>query len=142
MEKKWKFIANWGGTGHLVTNITAKDNILEIEQSKEYIFKLSSQRAVVDINEISEILQKKKYSSVSVMLAIAGPLLIYTGETLYGVFSLIAGLVMLKTKYIYVTHKKGSVKIQDYGISAEDRESFLDYIRQYNPDCIKVIIDN
>ena len=37
MEKKWQFLAHWGGTGSLVTNINAKDNILEIEQSKEYI---------------------------------------------------------------------------------------------------------
>ena len=61
MEKKWQFLAHWGGTGSLVTNINAKDNILEIEQSKEYIIKFSSQKAVVDINEISEIVAKQKW---------------------------------------------------------------------------------
>ena len=67
MEKKWQFLAHWGGTGSLVTNINAKDNILEIEQSKEYIIKFSSQKAVVDINEISEIVTVKKFSPMPVL---------------------------------------------------------------------------
>ena len=142
MDKKWQFLAHCGGTGSLVTNINAKDNILEIEQSKEYIIKFSSQKAVVDINEISEIVTVKKFSPMPVLLVISGTLLILTGDFLYGAFALIVGLLLLKTKYLCITHKKGLVKIQDCGISAEERESLLDYIRQYNPDCVKVIIDN
>lgn len=142
MEQNWEFTANWGGTGKLVTTIHAVDNILDIEQSKVYIFKFGSQKAKIDINEISEIITKKKISPYSALLALLGAVTICTGQVLYGGVLLVGGLCFLKTKYLCITHKMGLVKIQDTFGSSDERESFFNYIRTYNSDCIKVIIDN
>ena len=106
MEKKWQFLAHWGGTGSLVTNINAKDNILEIEQSKEYIIKFSSQKAVVDINEISEIVTVKKFSPMPVLLVISGTLLILTGDFIWG-FCLNCWLTTVENKvFMYYPQKR------------------------------------
>ena len=141
-EQKWETTSDRIGR-KLVTTIHAVDNILDIEQYNKFIFifKFGAQKARIDINKISEIATRKKISLSSVFLALLGAVIICSGRVLVGGAALVLGLCALKTEYLCITHKSGFVKIQDEFVSNE-RERFFDYIRAYNPDCIKIIIDN
>ena len=141
-SKKWKFVTRWGGTGQLVTEVEAEGNVLKIEQYKQYIFKWGRQSAVVNINDISEIISKKKFSIPAILCIIVGLACIASGESyIWGGILLVFGALTIKTKYLSMTYRQGSVRIPDSDTFGKDMQNFMDYIRQYNPDCIKTIIN-
>lgn len=140
----WSFVAK-NFFGERVTDVTARGNLLDVYSYKliRVIIALNTNehRETIDINDISEIVYKKSTSYLSVFLIFASIVFISQGD-LWSILLLLFGLFTLRTRNMYIYHKHGMIKVPDEVAVGNNVDDFLNYVRAYNPDCVKVIIDN
>lgn len=141
---KWRFVAK-NFFGERFTDVTARGNLLDVYSYKliRVIIALNTNehRETIDINDISEIVYKKNTSYLSVFLIFASIVFISQGD-LWSILLLLFGLFTLRTRNMYIYHKHGMIKVPDEVAVGNNVDDFLNYVRLYNPDCVKVIIDN
>ncbi len=143
---KWEFIYGTFSDGAYnlgrhITQITAKGTTLSVEQRKFFLFfKYGESVDQFDVEDITAIVQEKKISFSGVLDIILG-IICLIGGFLFGTILLVGiGIWTLKDNNMLIQHKRGGVRIRESKEYEQDRESFLAFIRQYNPDCIRTFI--
>ena len=137
----WRFSTDHGGVGTLMTELIAYDNIIKVKQTKHWLSFGGDAEAMVDINKITSIYAKNAINWFMVMFKIVGVMLLFTNEMLYGFLGIGLGLYFLRDKNMIIEHSQGRVKFKGDKLDKERIEDFFNYVRKYNPDCIKVFIE-
>lgn len=126
----------------VITNIVTKQNILDITQHKELCYiKYGKQSLQLDIYEITDVITKKKVSGTTIGFMIAGLMMVFLGVW-FGWLLMLLGLFMLKSKYLYIYFKNSYISIPEELSGNGDMDALLNHIRKYNPDCVRIYMDN
>ncbi|PWM77801.1 MAG: hypothetical protein DBY32_08150 [Phascolarctobacterium sp.] len=132
----------------LVSIVTFKGTQVTVQQKCNWlgIFKTNSGFAQFDIMDIESIYIKKSYNGKFVFMFILCLIVTFlVTEWLILLMTIMFGF-MMRDKALIVKYKGGYLKLMDdkdfYGTGRhDDPQKVLDYIKQYNPDCVHVLMD-
>lgn len=145
-EHTWKFEYERfsdGGffpLGAQYTTISAKGTSLSVEQRSRALFFSYGQNFIqFDIMDIKAIVQEKKISFTAVFIILIG-LLALMANPLISILAIGLGIWTLKDTFILIQHNRGGVRIKATKGIGDEPEDFLNYVRRYNPDCIRMFV--
>ena len=96
------------------TEIHANGYILDVEQSKRFLFfNFDKQQCTIDIQRISSVIKEVKYSFYGIILIVLGVLSLAVGHFLEAIIGAGIGWSLLKNKYLKIMHKNSFIKIPD-----------------------------
>lgn len=126
----------------IITDIKTDGRTVDITQNRKIMFCKKSQNVRFDVGEINDVITKSSYSAKSVLLIIGGFMVIKYDNWIIGLLMIIIGFLLLKNTFVYIYLKNGHIKIPLDAGSEKEIEEFINYIRFYNPDSIRIDINN
>ena len=136
----WKMISDLVFIISRNTRISAEGKLLNIDQYHSCGIKWARQTINIDISDITSIEYTKRISqgSVGLLVFVTISLIEKSDSILLWIF-FVAILLKLKERLIIIKYSGGTVKI---GANSRDTaDSFIEYVKQYNPDAIKNVIE-
>ncbi len=126
--------------GAQYTTISAKGTSLSVEQRSRALFFSYGQNFVqFDIMDIAAIVQEKKISFTAVFIILIG-LLALMANPLISILAIGLGIWTLKDTFILIQHNRGGVRIKATKGLGDKPEDFMNYVRRYNPNWIRMFV--
>ena len=144
-EHQWrfdyeKFSDGIFSLGSQYTIISAKGTELSVEQSSRFLLFPYGQHADrFDVRDITAIVQEKKIAVAAVIEIILGLLGLFANPLL-GALIIGFGIWSLRDTFVIIQHRRGGIRIRETKSFGNEREDFLNYIRRYNPNCIRMFV--
>lgn len=121
------------------TSIKAKGSLLSVKQGNSILglIPYGIDTKQIDIKDIFSISEGKRVSLKGVLLIMAG-IVGAAKEQLAMLLLAAVGVWLLFDKVMDIQHKTGEICIYNSIKIGNDRSNFLNYVRQFNPNCIKI----
>lgn len=125
-------------------DISSDGIVLKINRYNKFFraMKYNQKNELININDINNVVIEEKRPAIYVLWLITSLLMLIAAIfTFQPMFALIALVCIFfwskKDKYLIIFHKYGIFKIKDsIGIDS-DAQSLVDFLHQWNPDCVK-----
>lgn len=132
----------------LLSTVSFKGTKVEVRQKNKWLpfVKTDAGFAQFDIMDIESAYLKKSYNTkMCILLAICLFALVTSGELVILLLTIFIAFSLRETALI-IKYKGGYLKLfsdKSYGNDErqDDPQLLLDYIKQYNPDCVHVLMD-
>ena len=132
----------------LLSTVSFKGTKVEVRQKNKWLpfVKTDAGFAQFDIMDIESAYLKKSYNTkMCILLAICLFALVTSGELVILLLTIFIAFSLRETALI-IKYKGGYLKLfsdKSYGNDErqDDQQLLLDYIKQYNPDCVHVLMD-
>ena len=132
----------------LLSTVSFKGTKVEVRQKNKWLpfVKTDAGFAQFDIMDIESAYLKKSYNTkMCILLAICLFALVASGELVILLLTIFIAFSLRETALI-IKYKGGYLKLfsdKSYGNDEkqDDPQLLLDYIKQYNPDCVHVLMD-
>ncbi len=131
----WGFTTRWMLTGRRFTEVYANQDMLSIEQYKQFIFSFGRQQNTIDLKNVTSVVREKKIASSSVYLIILG---LVSLVAFVGIIPLLIGLFTLREKRIKIVSPNGAVNIPDMPSDGQMND-LLEYIRERKPNAVQIM---
>ncbi|SDZ83167.1 hypothetical protein [Selenomonas ruminantium] len=138
--KQWVMKSDLIFLGTRNTKLLVEGRSLEVDQYNSLGVKWGRQSGKFDIMDITRIERSKRtsYGAVGCLL-IAALVLLENSSSILGWVVLLLSLKDLKEKLLIIQHNGGVVKIGTKDNKSVD--DFINYVKQYNPNVIKNVIE-
>ena len=132
----------------LLSTVSFKGTKVEVRQKNKWLpfVKTDAGFAQFDIMDIESAYLKKSYNTkMCILLAICLFALVTSGELVVLLLTIFIAFSLRETALI-IKYKGGYLKLfSDKSIGNDEKQDdpqlLLDYIKQYNPDCVHVLMD-
>lgn len=140
-NRKWSFRKKYVSGNKICSDVMADGTYLHVEQYKQvfWLFKIGRTSYDLEVSELTAVQKAKKFSGVSLMEVLLGIWAICSGHY-SGLILLLWGLSALRGDCLVLSYPRASVEIPDrqrIHSGNRDMASFVEFIRQHNPRCIK-----
>ena len=146
-EHQWrfdyeKFSDGAFSLGAQYTIISAKGTKLSVEQSNRFLFfPYGKHFDQFDVKDIRTIVQEKKISITAILWIILGLLILVKSSSFLVAIAFIGlGIWSLRDTFVIIQHNRGGIRIRETKTFNSKREDFLNYVRRYNPNCIRMFV--
>lgn len=143
-ERKFRFIKEKIYGVKITTEVTVEGSRITIYQEKSclIVFRWGKLNVNLDVHEITDIVQKKGISGAGLIIAIAAFVFAISANWFAKLLFLLT-LFNVRDSYLYVYFKNGYVKIPKDNINSSvgdegSMDDLVAYIKQYNPDAIRI----
>jgi hypothetical protein len=140
---EWEFSSRFLFRFAKEAKVTANENMLTIQKSFGFIFYVvlnmsKSKPVTIDIRDIKSVILKESYSIWAGVFFIFALACLGKENYLAAVIFAIIGYVELKYTKFIISYSGGTIEFGDSNSrTAEGIQSFLAYIRKFNPNCIQ-----
>ena len=140
---EWEFSSRFLFRFAKETKVTANESVLTIQKSFGFIFYVvlnmsKSKPVTFDIRDIKSVIVKESYSIWAGVFFIFALACLGKENYLAAVIFAIIGYVELKYTKFIISYSGGTIEFSDSNSrTAEGIQSFLAYIRKFNPNCIQ-----
>lgn len=140
-EHEWNFKCTTGAI-YQFTEIKAKGLSLSVKQGNSIlgIIPYGIDTKEINVGDIFSISEAKQVSLKGALLILAG--IVGVAKDHFEMLLLTAiGIWLLFDKVMDIQYKNGGLCIKDSVKIGSDKKSFLEYVRRFNPKCIKIPIE-
>ena len=140
---EWEFSSRFLFRFAKEAKVTANESVLTIQKSFGFIFYVvlnmsKSKPVTFDIRDIKSVIVKESYSIWAGVFFIFALACLGKENYLAAVIFAIIGYVELKYTKFIISYSGGTIEFSDSNSrTAEGIQSFLAYIRKFNPNCIQ-----
>lgn len=127
----------------ITTDVTFNGRNINIKQHKGYIVSFGHQNIDINVDEINDVILKKSISWESMAFVGMGFFMfILDLRRFIGLLLMIIPLLFFKDKWLYIYWRNGYVRIPKVFASQGDMDQLIEHIKYYNPDSVKITINN
>ena len=140
---EWEFSSRFLFRFAKEANVTANESMLTIQKSFGFIFYVvlnmsKSAPVTLDISDIKSVIVKESYSVWAGVFFLFALACLGNDKLAAAIIFAIIGYVELKYTKFIISYSGGTIEFGDSNSStAEGIQSFLAYIRKFNPNCIQ-----